>query len=140
MTARSAVRRRSFNGKAKPHYTIEVRVDPFSDFLEEFAIPRRPVTRAQAVMEAAAFDEPAVSIEERAPLIAAVRDAMDNLSDDQRMLLDALLFERRSYRYLAQQWCIPKSTLHRWYSSAIDQLRKELVQNPEIINYLEGTA
>lgn len=97
----------------------------------------RPETEAQAIMETAPFAEPEQSLEELAPLLAAVRHAFDSLGDDDRMLLEAVVFERASFRQLSERWVVPRSTLHRWYSSAIEELKELMTDYPEVVAYLE---
>lgn len=125
-------------GKRAPKNIVEFPVDFDEQSLDGYLPPGRPKTELQAIMEAAPFCEPQVSIEERKPLIDIVRQAYSELDEDQRMLVEALLFERQSYRQLAARWQIPRSTLHRWYAGVLLELRCKLIGYPEIVAYLDG--
>jgi len=120
-----------------PKNIVEFAVD-FSDWRWDQHLHQRPKTEAQAVMEAAPYVEPEESVEERQQLAAVVRQAVSELDSNQQMLLDAIVFERRSFRYLERLWCIPKSTLFRWYAAALLELRVKLIEYPEIVEYLDG--
>lgn len=102
----------------------------------------RPDTAIQALQEAAAHVEPEESTEESVARLRPIREVLElslgGLGKDERRLIDKIVFERRSFRQLEDEWGIPKTTLHRWYSSAIDNLRELAIQHPQIINYLNG--
>lgn len=125
-------------GKRAPKNIVEFPVDFDEQTLDSYLPPVRPKTELQAIMEAAPFCEPQVSIEERQQLIDIVRQAYSELSEDQRMLIESLLFERQSFRQLAVRWNIPRSTLHRWYAGALLEMRCKLIEYPEIVAYLDG--
>lgn len=125
-------------GKHAPKNIVEFPVNFDEQRLESFIPPHRPKTAMQALMEAAPFCEPQVSIEERQPLIDVVRQAYSEMSDDDRMLIEAVLFERQSFRQLATRWQIPRSTLHRWYVAALLEMRCKLIEYPEVVAYLDG--
>ncbi len=100
--------------------------------------PRKPETRLQALMEAAPNHEPEESDEDVNELHALVADVFDGLDRDTRLLLEAIIFERLSYRQLAERFKVGKSTIERWYAAAILELRGLLIEYPEIRYYLEG--
>ncbi len=118
-----------------PKYIVEFPVD-FADQHLDGYIVRRPKTAAQALMEAAPFCEPEVSVEERAGLHEVVREAFAEMDEELQMLLEAVVFERVSFRKLAERWQIPKSTLYRWYAAALLELRGKLIEYPEVVEYL----
>lgn len=103
---------------------------------------RRPDTVLEAVMQAPAYETPEESHEEAsvrlAPLRRVLNEALAGLGEDERRLVDKIVFERRSFRQLEDEWKIPKTTLHRWYAAAIGQLRVTLADHPQIQQYLLG--
>lgn len=113
---------------------MEIPTDPWS-------VPERrnlrPETELQALMEAAPHQVPLVSNEEKRAITEVVRDAFEALPEEERMLLEAVVFERASFRTLERRWCVSKTTLHRWYAAALLTLRVELIEHPEIVKYLD---
>jgi len=111
------------------------------DSAVEAAAPhRKPETMIQAVMEAAPHAEPVSSIEEMADLYEVVHNALEELHSDDRMLIEAVVFERMSFRGLEARYNIPKSIIHRRYAAAILELRGLLIEYPLIVEYLDGSV
>lgn len=101
---------------------------------------RHPHSPMQALMEAAPYEEPVPSRQEVAELLTVVRDAFDSMEHDDRMLLEAVIFERQSFRQLERRYGIGKSILHRRYAACILELRGLLIEYPVILEYLDNTG
>jgi DNA-directed RNA polymerase specialized sigma24 family protein len=108
--------------------------------LPERPTRHKPDTVIQAVMEAGFGQEPVTSREESTALMDVVYEAFQSLPAEERMLLEAVVFERASFRQLEARWGVPKTTLHRWWAGAVLRLRCELIEFPEIQTYLEGNV
>lgn len=97
---------------------------------------RHPESPYQALMETAPYDEPVPSRMEIAELLGVVREAFECMSHDDRLLLEAVIFERQSFRQLERRYGIGKSIIHRRYAAAILELRGVLIEYPVIVEYL----
>lgn len=101
---------------------------------------RRPENEFQALMECAPFEEPDVSRDERLELRDVIVDALDNLTDQEQWIFDSLFVRRLSLRQLATEINMPKTTVARWRDRLLQRLREKLVNEPQIVNYLEGST
>lgn len=111
--------------------------------------PHVPATEIQAVMEAAAGDEPAVSAEEMLHLKDALADAIDALQEPHRTVFMAIVMERKSVREVAAWYATGtsqqevsaavkryKTRVHRWYREAIQELQEVLGNDPAVRRHL----
>lgn len=98
-----------------------------------------PLTPIQALMEAAPHVEPQRSVLEQIALRDVLADAVDGLEDHLRLVFEYIAIADISLRELGRLTGIPKSTLHRWYLTAIEELQAALIDNPTIQSYLGGT-
>ena len=116
-------------------------LDWLNDAEIEAGFPRyKPATALQALMDAAPYTEPVSSIEEMTELFDIVRGAIESLHSDDQMLIEAIVFERMSFRGLEARYNIPKSIIHRRYAAAILELRGLLIEYPLIVEYLDGSV
>lgn len=99
----------------------------------------RPLNEYEALMCARPHEYPVVSREERLPLRDIIADALDELTDEQRWIFDALFVRRLSLRKLGAELSIPKTTVARMRDTLLSALREMLETDPRIQSYLEGT-
>lgn len=111
----------------------------------------RPVTALQALMETAPFGVPEDSYEELEGIGDALAVAVDGLSHPERYVLEQTVIAKRSLRDFTYGEMfdlgprkaarrIPKTTVARWRDAAIDKLRDQLVDDPEVKSYLDRST
>ncbi len=97
----------------------------------------RPDTLIQALQQSSPFAEPFLSKEEQIELQEVVLDALEELTDWEIWLINALLFERRSLREVQRMVGIPKTTVARKRDQILNRLREILTPNETVKNYLD---
>lgn len=88
-----------------------------------------PETELHALMQAAPFVEPPLSKEQLDPVLDAVVAAMDVLTERERWIVEAHIWDRRSIRTLEKQLSLSKTHVHRIFKGALVKLRDELEAN-----------
>ncbi|MGA0710172.1 MAG: sigma factor-like helix-turn-helix DNA-binding protein [Ilumatobacteraceae bacterium] len=83
-------------------------------------------------MESAPFTDPETSLEELQDLREAIAEAIEQLPERMRYVLDAVNSERMSIRKLADRMSLSKSQVQRLYQQALEHLRLILIANPII--------
>lgn len=99
----------------------------------------RPDTAMQALMEAQPHNDPLVSREERLELRDVIADALDDLTEEERWIFEALYIRKLSLRQLCAEISMPLKTLWTRRNKVLLRLRDKLEVDPQIIEYLEGT-
>ena len=101
-----------------------------------------PVTEMQALMEAAPFEQPLRSIEEREKdredLILAVQETFMRLTENEQWLYHMLVDVGLSLRFVGTFLRIPKTTMARRRDALAEKLRELLFENPHVREYLMG--
>lgn len=114
--------------------------DCLSDTTNTFALvghgESRPDTEWEALMTVPPFAHTEVSRSERLQLRDVIVDAIDELSEEQRWIFDALFVRRMSLRALAEEIQVPKTTLTRRRDTLLAVLREKLEVEPSIADYL----
>ena len=96
----------------------------------------RPDTDLEALMVAGIGDEPAISREGQAELQNLVCDTFDDLTANDRWLIEMLVFARLSLRFVAIVVGIPKTTLARRRDAIYATMRESLADNETVKAYL----
>lgn len=104
--------------------------------LDERPKADRPLTAMQALMEAAPFEEPPISIEELADLREILCDALDKLSDQSRWIVEACVSGRTSLRELGREIALSKTHVARLRDAAFAELREILADNPTVLEHI----
>lgn len=94
--------------------------------------PVRPETMLEALMRAAPGDEPAESLEELQPVREAVADCIDQLTAEQRFVIEAIQAERISYRDLHRRLGCSLGKAWNLHRDATRTLRTLLEAHPVI--------
>lgn len=122
---------------------------------------RRADTPMQALMEAAPGEEPEPSIAELIGLRDVLADAMDQLTEEEREIVNATVIEQASLRELDYRWGgahargdvdegtapvdapvgpggrpLPRTTIAYKRDRALEKLAVALGDNPEVVSYL----
>ena len=100
--------------------------------------PKQPETVNESLLQALPNTEPTRSAEENYHLREVVVGALDILEDEERWILNALLFERLSLRQAGHILQIPKTTLARRRDKILQKLKEHLLKNTTIKDYLDG--
>ena len=100
------------------------------------SLRNRPDTLIQALQQSSPYSEPYLSKEEQAKLQEIVLDALEQLTDWEVWLINALLFERRSLREVERLVGIPKTTVARKRDQILSRLREILAPNRTVKEYL----
>jgi len=93
-------------------------------------------------MEAAPFEQPLRSIEEREKdredLILAVQETFMRLTENEQWLYHMLVDVGLSLRFVGTFLQIPKTTMARRRDALAEKLRELLFENPHVREYLMG--
>lgn len=84
------------------------------------------------------FEDPDVSYLEFQGLATMVEDLEESLSDTQRELLRMVVYEKLSFREIARQLGISKSSSHRAWQALAVKLREILMSEPAVQDHLHG--
>ncbi len=121
-------RERAFN----PHGTPDI---------ERYGPPvahsqQTPFNIYEALMRSRPHEEAEEAQEELLPLREVLQDAIDNLGERDRWVIDALVVRRISMRALARELGVTKSTIGRWRDKALRELRGVLASEPLVVGRL----
>lgn len=97
---------------------------------------QRPWSPLQALMEARPQVDPADSVVGLQPLREAVVDCIEQLSDEDRFLLEGTHVERATVRELAARMGLHKSYTYRLVKRAELRLRDQCLLHPVLLDYL----
>ena len=100
--------------------------------------PQQPQTPTQALIQTKPNEPILVSAQERLQLREVVASAMEQLTEEEIWIINALLFERLSLREAGAILQIPKTTLARRRDKILRKLRKALENEPLVEDYLNG--
>lgn len=100
--------------------------------VRETTFTRRPETPIEALLEATPGETPETSLQEIAELRDVVIDAIEQLPDRLRFVVDAINSERLSLHQLARRMGISKTHAHRLREQAFAELRAALSTHPII--------
>jgi hypothetical protein len=92
-----------------------------------------PANPLQALMEAAPNTEPAETLLDFQLFKEAVTDCIDTLSAQDRYIIEAVLFERLTFRPLGARLGLSHEHARRLYKKALERLAVPLSQHPTII-------
>jgi len=98
---------------------------------------RRPFTPIEALMSTVPKEEPELSQLELLALRDILADALDELDDRDKRLVEAKVIECRSYRSLEQELGWQKSYMDRRFKVLLKRLAERLQDVPAIQEYLE---
>lgn len=109
--------------KPLPRAALEVPVQPWLLELN----PAMPETELQALMETEPNGVPATSKEELRSTVERIEQIVENdLSDEERAVIEVTVYAGHSIRKAASILGWPKSTVHRLKESAIRIIEREL--------------
>jgi len=100
--------------------------------------PRRPETPIEALMQAAPGEDVRESVEELQPFREAVASCIDQLSEQDRFIIDAVNTEMISLEELGERLGVTKTHAWRLRNSAMDSLRKIMLQDPTVLERLRN--
>ena len=100
--------------------------------------PRRPETPIEALMQAAPGEDVRESVEELQPFREAVASCIDQLSEQDRFIIDAVNTEMISLEELGERLGVTKTHAWRLRNSAMDNLRKIMLQDPTVLERLRN--
>ena len=100
--------------------------------------PRRPETPIEALMQAAPGENVRESVEELQPFREAVASCIDKLSEQDRFIIDAVNTEMISLEELGERLGVTKTHAWRLRNSAMDNLRKIMLQDPTVLERLRN--
>jgi transcriptional regulator with XRE-family HTH domain len=92
----------------------------------------RPLTEIEALMEAMPGEEPVESVMELQPLREAVAQCIDQLDDQDKWIIEALMSESLSLQQLAERMGITKTHVWRLRNKAYDKLHRIMITHPTI--------
>lgn len=98
--------------------------------------PRKPETPMEALMQAVPGEEIMESVEELQPFREAVANCIDQLSEQDRYIIDAVNTERISLEELGERLGVTKTHAWRLRNSAQESLKKIMIQDPTILERL----
>lgn len=98
----------------------------------------RPATPIEALMQTAPHRDVDVSRAERLPLKDIIADAVDQLTEEQRWIFDALFYRKLSLRELGRELSLSKTSIARKRDRLLRSLRNELADHPTIKEYIGG--
>lgn len=96
----------------------------------------RPLTPMEALMAAAPHNEPEESLQELQPFREAVAECMEQLSEQDRYIIDAINSERVTLQVLGDRLGISRMHASRLRDAAFGQLRDIMLTNPTILKRL----
>ena len=91
---------------------------------------RRPETPIEALMQAGIGEDAVESVQELQPLREAVAQCIEQLSDQDRFIIDAINSEMISFEELGQRLGVSKPHAWRLTNAAMDRLKLLLIENP----------
>lgn len=100
--------------------------------------PRRPETPIEALMQAAPGEDIRESVEELQPFREAVASCIDQLNEQDRFIIDAVNTEMISLEELGERLGVTKTHAWRLRNSAMDNLRKIMLQDPTVLERLRN--
>ena len=100
--------------------------------------PRRPETPLEALMQAAPGEDIRESVEELQPFREAVAGCIDKLDAQDRFIIDAVNTEMISLEELGKRLGVTKTHAWRLRNSAMDNLRKIMLQDPTVLERLRN--
>jgi DNA-directed RNA polymerase specialized sigma24 family protein len=98
--------------------------------------PVRGGTDIEALMGARPHEDPDMPLVAQLVLREALSDCFEQLSDQDRYILEAIWFEGISYRTLATRMGLHKSYTHRIVQRAVSRLGELCEGNPTILSHL----
>ena len=84
----------------------------------------------EALMETLPYCDPEATLGQRQLLREAMADCLDDLTDEDRYLVEAIWFERVTVRTLALRLGLEKSQTHRLCTRAVVRLGAVCVEHP----------
>ena len=100
--------------------------------------PRRPETPLEALMQAAPGEDIRESVVELQPFREAVASCIDKLDAQDRFIIDAVNTEMISLEELGKRLGVTKTHAWRLRNSAMDNLRKIMLQDPTVLERLRN--
>lgn len=100
--------------------------------------PRRPETPLEALMQAAPGEDIRESVVELQPFREAVAGCIDKLDAQDRFIIDAVNTEMISLEELGKRLGVTKTHAWRLRNSAMDNLRKIMLQDPTVLERLRN--
>ena len=100
--------------------------------------PRRPETPLEALMQAAPGEDIRESVIELQPFREAVAGCIDKLDAQDRFIIDAVNTEMVSLEELGKRLGVTKTHAWRLRNSAMDNLRKIMLQDPTVLERLRN--
>ena len=100
--------------------------------------PRRPETPLEALMQAAPGEDIRESVAELQPFREAVAGCIDKLDAQDRFIIDAVNTEMVSLEELGKRLGVTKTHAWRLRNSAMDNLRKIMLQDPTVLERLRN--
>jgi len=91
---------------------------------------RRPDTPIEALMMAGIGEDAVESVQELQPLREAVASCIEQLSDEDRFIIDAINSEMISFEELGQRLGVSKPHAWRLTNAAMNRLKLILLENP----------
>ena len=98
---------------------------------------RRPVDRYDALLRAAAGDEPEESISEQDELREVLADALEALTEEEQWIFHMLTTVRLSLRFVGGVLGVPKTTLARRRDKIREYLMKRLAGEEVVQDWLK---
>jgi DNA-directed RNA polymerase specialized sigma24 family protein len=100
--------------------------------------PRRPETPIEALMQAAPGEDIRESVVELQPFREAVASCIEKLNEQERFIIDAVNTEMISLEELGKRLGVTKTHAWRLRNSAMDSLRKIMLQDPTVLERLRN--
>ena len=100
--------------------------------------PRRPETPMEALMQAAPGEDVRESVIELQPFREAVANCIEQLNEQERFIIDAVNTEMISLEELGERLGVTKTHAWRLRNSAMDSLRKIMLQDPTVLERLRN--
>ena len=100
--------------------------------------PRRPETPIEALMQAAPGEDVRESVIELQPFREAVAGCIEKLNEQERFIIDAVNTEMISLEELGKRLGVTKTHAWRLRNSAMDSLRKIMLQDPTVLERLRN--
>jgi DNA-directed RNA polymerase specialized sigma24 family protein len=100
--------------------------------------PRRPETPMEALMQAAPGEDVRESVIELQPFREAVAGCIEKLNEQERFIIDAVNTEMISLEELGKRLGVTKTHAWRLRNSAMDSLRKIMLQDPTVLERLRN--
>ena len=119
------------SGEDNPRGEVSLSHDQL-DWLAKRNVGPLPVTVVDALVGLAPFEEPQESQEERHELRELVTQAVEDLPEDERWLIEMLFLTRLSLRFVAKVTGIPKTSLARERDMILAKLRAQLRDHPSV--------